>query len=552
MRVHALLLLAIAAVPAAARVTEPPPQALRGYVLGRYAAADDELDRAARYFDLARAKDPEATALTRRAFDLALAAGDKPRTIALADTLAAAGQMDSTVALVRAADALQRKDWAAADAARPSLSDAGYAAIVGPVIAAWTQFGRGKTDAALAGLDPANFSGFARSYVQEQRAHMLAAAGRWGEAATAYSQLLIGASTGMGLLRIAQADAMAQEGDKAGAAKLLGAYPNDPSARAALARLTGGKRIGALAPDPRRGVGWMMARLATDLSRDRPVPLAVTFARIATFLAPDIPAAWLVAGDVVARSGDSDGALACYDKVPDRDPLSGYAMARRAELLERDGKGDAAGKLLLAEAQAPDAGSEDWTRVGDWHRRAERFPDAVAAYSKALTLVPAGQPTWPVLFLRGSARERGGDWPAAEADLRQALAEAPKEPMLLNYLGYSLLDRGQKLDEAEALITEAARLQPGDGGIADSLGWMQYRRGRYAEAVVSLERAQQLEPTDPTVTQHLGDAYWQVGRRIEARFKWRAARDLGPDDKQKAELAARLDYGLDAALAMAR
>jgi Flp pilus assembly protein TadD len=94
-------------------------------------------------------------------------------------------------------------------------------------------------------------------------------------------------------------------------------------------------------------------------------------------------------------------------------------------------------------------------------------------------------------------------------------------------------------------------LRPGDGGIIDSLGWSQYRQGHFAEAVATLEKAAALEPADATVTEHLGDAYWRVGRRIDARFRWRAALDLGPDAKQKKAMLAKLDYGLDAALAMA-
>jgi Flp pilus assembly protein TadD len=121
---------------------------------------------------------------------------------------------------------------------------------------------------------------------------------------------------------------------------------------------------------------------------------------------------------------------------------------------------------------------------------------------------------------------------------------------VLNYLGYSMLDRGQGVGEAATLIERAAKLRPGDGGIIDSLGWSQYRRGRFAEAVVTLEKAAVLEPTDPMVTDHLGDAYWQVGRRIDARFRWRAALDLDPTVDQKKLLVAKLDYGLDAALAM--
>ncbi len=549
MRALTLALLALAA-PATAKTTETSPSALHGYVLGRYAAADDDLDRAAQYFGAAHARDPAAPVLARRAFELALAAGDRPRAIQLANSLAGTPQADSTVALVRLADALSRKDWAAADAARPGLADAGYAAVVGPIAEAWTLYGRGDADAAFAKLDPARFTGFARSYVLEQRAHMLAAAGRWKEAADAYDQLVAGAGGGASLLRVAEADALAQSGDKVAATRLLTVAGDEPSARSALARLNAGKRIGALAPDARRGVGWMMARLATDLSRDRPVALAVAFARVATFLAPDSPVIWLIAGDVLARNGQDAAALEAYDHIGSGDAFADAVIGRRAELLERRGDSAAAGKLLTAAANAPGATAADWSRLGDWHRRAERQADAARAYDRAVALAPDGPQRWAMLFLRGSARERAGYWTGAEADLRAALAAAPEEPVILNYLGYSLLDRGEKLDEAQTLIEKAARLRPGDGGITDSLGWMQYRRGRYDEAVATMERASALEPTDPTITQHFGDTLWRIGRRIEARFKWRTALDLDPDAKQKAELLARLDYGLDAALAL--
>jgi tetratricopeptide (TPR) repeat protein len=325
---------------------------------------------------------------------------------------------------------------------------------------------------------------------------------------------------------------------------------NEPTVAAARARLEAGKRIGALAPDPRRGIAWMMSRLAADLSRDKPVPLALLFARTGTFMAPDIAATWLIAGDVLARSGQNESALIAYAAIPANDPLAGPAADRRASVLETLGRNADAGALLQAAVAAPDASADDWTRLGDWHRRADRFDAAIDAYSRAIATAgpDAG---WGLYFLRGSMNERAAHWPAAQADLREALKRSPDEPIVLNYLGYSMLDRGENQAEAVALVERAAKLRPGDGGVIDSLGWAEYRQGRYADAVTTLEKAIALEPNDPTVAEHLGDAYWQVGRRIEARFRWQQAIDLDPTAAQKKALIAKLDYGLDAALAMA-
>jgi tetratricopeptide (TPR) repeat protein len=545
-----LILLATCATGAAARQTVPlgPDSALHGYVLGRYAYADDELARAARYFDLARNQDLGRPALTRRTFELAVAAGDRPLATELARQLAASGSADSDVALMRLSDAILRKDWNAVDATRAGIASAGYAAVVAPIVEAWTLFARGKVDAGLARLDPANFSGFARSYIAEQRAHMLAAARRWNDAAAAYSELGSGTGSGITFLRQGEADALAQGGNRAAALKLL--QGDEPTVMAARQRLEAGKRIGALAPDARRGIGWMTSRLASDLSRDKPVPLALIFARVGTFLAPDVLATWLICGDVLARSHQHDAALMAYAQVPVGDALADAARARSAEVLETLGRDNEAGDLLKAATQAPSVAAEDWTRLGDWHRRADRFADAAAAYGRAIDTSGASDAGWGLYFLRGSTYERGGNWPAAEADLREALTRSPDEPVVLNYLGYSMLDRGLAMADAAALIERAAKLRPGDGGIIDSLGWSQFRQGNFAEAVDTLEKATSLEPADPTVTEHLGDAYWRVGRRIDARFRWRAASYLDPSADQKKTLLAKLDYGLDAAFAM--
>jgi len=123
--------------------------------------------------------------------------------------------------------------------------------------------------------------------------------------------------------------------------------------------------------------------------------------------------------------------------------------------------------------------------------------------------------------------------------------------VVLNYLGYALLDRGQKLPEAQALIEAAAKLRPGDGFIVDSLGWLYYRTGQYDKAVATLERAVAAEPGDPAINDHLGDAYWRVGRKLEARFRWRAAVDLGIPAALLAGVKVKLDYGLDVALVQA-
>ena len=136
-----------------------------------------------------------------------------------------------------------------------------------------------------------------------------------------------------------------------------------------------------------------------------------------------------------------------------------------------------------------------------------------------------------------SAGERAGRWPEAEADLTKALRLQPDQPDVLNYLGYSWIDKGMHLEQARKMIERAVELRPDDGAIVDSLGWALYRMGNFVEAVTVLEHAVELKGDDPTINEHLGDAYWRAGRKDEARYQWSARGPrprAGPDRRPEA------------------
>ena len=117
--------------------------------------------------------------------------------------------------------------------------------------------------------------------------------------------------------------------------------------------------------------------------------------------------------------------------------------------------------------------------------------------------------------------------------------------LVLNYLGYSLVDQNLKLEEALGMLRRAVDLRPRDGYIIDSLGWAHYRLGRYDEAVTELEKAMELRPSDPVINDHLGDVYWKTGRYLEARYQWNYARDLGPEPEDLTRIQSKIEKGLE-------
>ena len=93
-------------------------------------------------------------------------------------------------------------------------------------------------------------------------------------------------------------------------------------------------------------------------------------------------------------------------------------------------------------------------------------------------------------------------------------------------------------------MQKATGLQPQDGAIIDSLGWVHYKLGDYPKAVQELELAVSLDAADPEVNDHLGDAYWRTGRRLEAGYQWRRVLTLSPDASMRAAAETKLSGGL--------
>lgn len=217
-----------------------------------------------------------------------------------------------------------------------------------------------------------------------------------------------------------------------------------------------------------------------------------------------------------------------------------------------------AATLTPPPAAAPDSAADDSTAAaasdqsGDGEVDEDAGGDAAVADQptqppdQEVAAKPPTSPQWRLFYYRGVAYQQSNDWTAAEADLKRALALYPDQSSVLNYLGYSWVDRGENLDLALKLIQKAVRLKPTDGFIVDSLGWAYFKLGRYDDAVKTMETAVQLAGGDATINDHLGDVYWAVGRKREAVFQWTYARDSSPDKDLLPKILEKLKHGLPA------
>jgi Flp pilus assembly protein TadD len=299
-------------------------------------------------------------------------------------------------------------------------------------------------------------------------------------------------------------------------------------------------------------VAQLFVRVAIDINRERTTPLALALARLASFLAPENAETWLVTSELLAAEGHNDAGLAVLGRIPVDDPFAAAARQERVQLLVRKGEQEAALAEALEASARPQAGADDWTRVGDLYAALSRQAEAATAYGRALALAEADplakDQLWTLWLLRGGSLERAGDWEPAQAALRKALALAPEQAVVLNYLGYAQLERRENLDEAQKLIEQASRLKPEDPAITDSLGWLYFLRGDVPKAIETLERAVAGEPAEPTINEHLGDAYWTAGRKYEARYAWTAAL-VYAEEADAERITLKLDTGLSPAVA---
>jgi tetratricopeptide (TPR) repeat protein len=283
------------------------------------------------------------------------------------------------------------------------------------------------------------------------------------------------------------------------------------------------------------------AVLVQNTSDDYATPYLV----IALALDPQLQQARTLWAQALVRGERTQEAIRVLSEVPEVSPFYAAARGQLANLLLSEGR-DAAALRVAAEALAARPDRSLKLQIANLYRTLKREADAETVLTQLIAAdAAAGQTDWRVYFLRGAARERQAKWEGSEADLKRALELEPENATVLNYLGYSWIDRGVNLEEGFGLIRQAVALEPDSGHIVDSLGWAHYRLGEYEQAVEYLERAATLLPADVVVNDHLGDAYWKTGRRKEAGFQWRRVLKLDPPAEDRERIEQKLLGGLD-------
>ncbi len=279
----------------------------------------------------------------------------------------------------------------------------------------------------------------------------------------------------------------------------------------------------------KRQLNKALKRLAKEVEADKGLELTVR---------------QVMLGQIFELRGDNKLALEWYGAVAkgERYPA---ARTRMAVIQSKTNMGKA--RAITQELQTE---SEKQTQINGFLLEAEILreanegreysEEAYKVLSRGIEQVPDST---ELLYSRAMLAFDREDVSVLEADLRALLEIDPDHSQALNALGYGLLEKTERYEEALDLIQRANALEPDSGAILDSLGWAQFKLGRYDQAIVNLRAAYASEP-EGEIAAHLGEALWQLGAESEAIAAWQEGLSKFPDNNAILDTLKRLNVTL--------
>lgn len=535
----------------AVKPTEPLTENAGSYLAARVASGHSDFTAAAEWYSKALVSAPDDPILLQGLIVAQIGLGDFEAATLAARAFLKSGISNPSVGLTLITGRAATQDYAGVldelrqgQSAGPTLDN---------LIKGWAEMGQGHMTEALALFeDVSKASGFEPMGLYQQALAMASAGDLEGA-----EKILSGPAAGsIATFRrgvVAHLQILSQLERNADALKLFDASFTgalDPDLLDLRRRLEAGEpMVFDLVTTPKEGIAETLYTFASAISGQAEPQLVLAYARAALYLRPEQTEMKLLVAALLNDVQQYALAAEAFALVDVADPAFHAAEIGRADALKAAGDTEGAIAVLKDLAKSHGQIVQVQLALGDALRRAERYDEALVAYDAGIALISGPAPwSWPLHYNRAICLERLGRFAEAEPGFRKALELAPNQPQVLNYLGYTFIDRGENLDEALGMIKAAVAAAPDQGYIIDSLAWAFYRLGRFAEALEPMERASLLEPVDPIVTDHLGDVYWVNGRKLEAQFQWQRALSFEPTEKDAERIRAKLKMGLDLVL----
>lgn len=522
------------------------------YLAGKYAQKIEDAPASAAYLSRAFSRAPGNASVGANAIRAAITNGDETlaRTLAIEmDTLAPSEPLTRIVLSAR--DMKAGKYAEAADRLSLQPDDPTLGVLIA-MMEAWAEYGAGQTDEALEIFQSIETGGYFDIIAAQQTAIIY---GELGEHEKAEKAFALVESTGLTpiLTSLAHARYLSSKGDNDKALAVLTAFSERQGGietgpiRTAMTRLESGQALETKMSAAQHAANSVIDPAGAFFAQQRLYESAELYLRTALMMDPDNQHARVWLANVLERQERDSEAKDVYRDVPLSSDYTVSAQLSLANLLFQNKQREEAIERLrvLNETQSTSRTRE---ALGRLYLIEENYEKALPFYDRLVgTLSDEDIKSDPTpLYFRGICLAELDRWEEAVADFRKVLSINPDNAEVLNYLGYTWVDRGENLTEAFEMIRRAVELEPDSGAIIDSLGWAHYKLGQYSEAVIHLEDAVAKDPDSATIIDHLGDVYWKLGRYREAGFQWQRALEFDPTDEERAAIEQKLKGGLSA------
>ncbi|MGI8641674.1 MAG: tetratricopeptide repeat protein [Pyrinomonadaceae bacterium] len=329
----------------------------------------------------------------------------------------------------------------------------------------------------------------------------------------------------------------------------------------------------AVADNPDNPQALELLREAIETADNNSVGTAVEALQQAVFANPENTSLMILLAKVQVRTGKKQEALQTVRKMRLRNPDDYGLLRTEASILTDSGKVDeavalvktlinrktlntdsAAGSSSTAGGQGNGNGAgmaaalspmnNDFTNyllISNLYSQAKRGEQAVEAANQAFKIAQNDNQKQNAKLTLATAQQMAGEYAAAEVTLRELLKESPQNPIALNNLGYFLVERDAKLNEALDLIQQAVKIDPTNPSYLDSLGWAYFKLGKLNEAEKYLKDALRFDASSATINEHLGDVHQKQGKPDLAKSLWQKALNLTSDTEETNRLKTKLN-----------
>ena len=526
------------------------------FLAARTADVDQDFATAITLYQKALEFDTANVEIRQRLMIAQLLSGDFEAGAKIADSLKNDSSVERVTTIIRALAAIKHKEFSAAEKILKYSGPNDLDRMVNTLLTAWARAGAGKGKEALALVNGMKGPGWISIFQKYHAGAIALVTGNTEAARKSLNDAVADREGGAtatdtymrAVMALARLEAKAGNKQKALDTIAVGDTfaPNYAPLKALRQSIEKGEKPDQQVETATEGAASVMFSIAGALNREGAEEIVTLYLQTSRALDPKSADTLILLGGLAEAQKQPDRAIAFYREVPADSPMHRISELQLGLTLAQTDKVEEARKHLKSLLESDPTDIRSYLAYGSVLSDAKDYAAMAANYDKAVEVIGAvpKKSDWTIFFQRAIAYERLKQWDKAEPNFKRALELNPEQPQVLNYLGYSWVDKNMNLDEGIDMIRRAVELRPNDGYIVDSLGWAHFRLGAFDESVTELERAIELRAGDPTINDHLGDAYWRVGRKIEAVYQWNRALIGDSDDVDKAKVKEKIANGL--------